>query len=322
MTMNNLSREEWIKLRRASIGSSDAAAACGESKVSPAELVLIKRGILGDPDLSNIEAVRWGRRLQGEIIGETIERLGLYVVGRAITEHWLTASGRTEVIGWLEGDEVMVRSVEHPWMTATLDWVGFCGDDLVVVEAKNVGIYHSHEWDQNNEMVPAKVDIQIAHQIAVTPALKTGILAALVGGNNLQIIQRRSSEIQSRINSVIAIEGECWKCVQDQSLPSWDGSESHLRAIRALHPMDTGETVALPDKATTWHAELNSIQPGHSRMGKRIKELRRNIEAAMNGATIGLMPDGSGRYSNRHKTRRSYIVPESSFPVLRFEPVL
>lgn len=47
MTAPTLTRSEWLALRATGLGSSDAAAACGESNVSPAELVLRKGGISG-----------------------------------------------------------------------------------------------------------------------------------------------------------------------------------------------------------------------------------------------------------------------------------
>ena len=37
MTAPILTRADWLALRATSLGSSDAAAACGESNVSPAE---------------------------------------------------------------------------------------------------------------------------------------------------------------------------------------------------------------------------------------------------------------------------------------------
>ena len=67
-----------------------------------------------------------------------------------------------------------------------------------------------------------------------------------------------------------------------------------------------------------WHRELAALNLQHSEHGKRIKELRRNIEAALNGATFGGLPDGTGVYTNKHQTRREYHVEEAVFTSLRF----
>lgn len=323
MTAPNISRNDWLSMRSSGIGSSDAAAACGESKVSPAEIVLQKRGIMQPADLSNIEAVNWGQVLEPIIVAKTAARKGLRlldpVLDRAVIEREIERDGHTEVVGWIEGRQAFLRSVERPWQHAAIDGIAIDEHSgLIDIEAKNVGGYHSRDWDPENGGAPAKFDCQLAHQLAVAPNFVCGMLSALVGGNSLRVLSRRRPEMQATIESLNVLEERVWKCVEDGSMPSFDGSESHILALRSLHQKDTGETITLPEEAVLWHRELSALQTTHSEHGKRIKQLRSNIEAAMNGATFGVLPNGLGIYSNRHQTRKSYTVGESTFPVLRF----
>lgn len=328
MTAPTLTRSQWLAMRNQSIGSSEAAAACGESNVSPAELVLRKRGVMPDPEFANVEALEWGHLLQPAIVRKTAERHRLTLLNpctpreleRAAIERHIEATGETEVVAWLEGREAFLRSVAHPFMTATID--AFAIDDnegLIDIEAKNCGQYHSRDWDEEEGQAPAKFDVQLAHQLAVAPAFSAGLLAGLIGGNSLRVLRRERVALELTIEAIITLEAEVWRCVETGDLPAYDGSESHIRALRALHPLDSGETITLPDEAMSWHTDLQALQVHHSHHGKRIKELRRNIEARLNGATVGVLPDGSGQYTNRHQERRGYLVPAASFPVLRFE---
>ena len=323
MTAPTLTRSEWLALRATGLGSSDAAAACGESNVSPAELVLRKRGVMPDPDLSDIEAVEWGQLLQPAIVRKTAERHKVKYLHpisyRTTIERLITRTGETEVLGWLEDREAVLRSVAHPWMIATID--GIAADDdirLIDIEAKNVGGYHSRDWNVEAGHGPAKFDVQLAHQLAVAPAFQAGLLAGLIGGNSLRVLRRERVEIQATIEAIITLEAEVWRCVETGEMPAYDGSESHIRALRALHPMDSGETITLPEEALRWHEDLTELVIQRAPMESRIKTLRRNIEASLNGATFGGLPDGTGVYTNKHQTRGAYHVEEAEFPVLRF----
>lgn len=325
MTAPTLTREEWLALRATGLGSSDAAAACGESNVSPAELVLRKRGVMPDPDFTDIEAVQWGSLLQPAIVHATARRTKLRVLPtelegeRRFLEREIQASGETEVMGWVDGREPFLRSVKYPHMSATLDGVAIDDNSgLVLIEAKNCGQYHSRDWDEEQGHAPPKFDIQVGHQLAVAPAFGAGVLAGLIGGNSLRVLRRERVQIEFTIEAIITLEAEIWRCVESGEFPKYDGSESHIRALRALHPMDTGETITLPDEAMRWHEELRELLLQRAPMESRIKTLRRNIEARLNGATAGILPDGSGQYTNRHQERREYVVPAASFPVLRF----
>ena len=255
MTAPTLTRVEWLAMRNQSIGSSEAAAACGESNVSPAELVLRKRGVTPDPEFANVEAIEWGHLLQPAIVCRTAERHGLTLldpttvygaahVERQVIERHIEATGETEVVGWVEGREAFLRSVSNPFLTATIDGVAIDDNQgLILIEAKNCGQYHSRDWDEQEGHAPAKFDVQLAHQLAVAPAFIAGLLAGLIGGNSLRVLRRERVEIQATIEAIITLEAEVWRCVETGDMPAYDGSESHIRALRALHPLDSGETI-------------------------------------------------------------------------------
>ena len=70
INVKNISRDEWLEIRRNSIGGSDSASACGQSPwKSELELWLEKTGQSTDLPVDN-EAMEWGRIMEPVISGE------------------------------------------------------------------------------------------------------------------------------------------------------------------------------------------------------------------------------------------------------------
>lgn len=275
-----------------------------------------------DPDLKNIEALRWGRLLQPAIVAEAAEQQKIRILDpirdREMIEREIQATGATEILGWLDGKEPVVRSVAHPWMGATLDAVGIDDRGLALLEVKNAGQYHSREWDTDNGHAPAKFVCQVGHQLAVAPAFTIALLSGLVGGNSLRVLRRVRAEMLGTIEAIITLEAQVWRCVLTGEMPAFDGSESHIRALRALHPRENGQSIVLPESLLALHEELQALKPEAAKTEKRIKEIRREIEAALGGNTIGILR-AAGQYTNHWQDRAEYVAKAVSFPVLRFE---
>ena len=310
MSAPDLSREEWLELRRKSIGASEAAAACGEDpKVSPLELVCRKRGELPEEDLSDIEAIQWGLLLEPAIVAESARREGLALLNKEQIEAAFRGDEVTDLVGFVDGAHPFLRSRARPWQTATLDGVAYDpgSQRLVGIEAKNQGQYHSGAWDTEDGLAPDKFRLQVAHQLAVAPRLSDGLLAGLIGGNSLRRLRMERVYLLRIIEALVVVEEDVWRCVQTGSTPSLSGPPASVaRALTALHPDDNGESVILPDSMLGVVAEYLDAKSKAAEFSAREEALKVQIEAAIGKASYGVLPDGSGSFSLLTTERAGY----------------
>jgi predicted phage-related endonuclease len=317
MTLKTLTRDDWLYLRRQSIGASEAAAACGESPyLSELELYARKLGMMPDPDLGSIEHVRWGNLLEPAIVEETCRRLELRPLGIEESAERLGGSPDVEIVGALEGRQLFLRSIPHPYMTATLDGIAIDGDGaLVSIEAKNTSAWRLEDWQDGGS--PGHYQIQVVHQLAVAAPISRGILAGLVGGNALKIAPAMRRE-DAPIAALIEVERAFWKRVQSAQPPKADGSASSASALKALHPDDNGESITLPLEMIALHEELSQLEDEAKQRSKKIESLRVLLREALGSNTYGILPNGQGRYSYKTQTRVERTQPASKSRVLRF----
>jgi predicted phage-related endonuclease len=317
----DLALDQWLAMRRDSLGASEAAAACGEDpNVSPLELVSRKRGAIPDEDLSGVEAVQWGRLLEPAIVAESARRAGLALLARPEVEALFADDAETELVGFVEGRQPFLRSRSRPWQTATPDGIARHGElgTFSAIEAKNQGQYRSGAWDEEEGRAPEKFQLQVAHQLAVAPRLASGILSGLVGGNNLRSVRYERAKVVRVIDALIAIEARIWECVLTGAPPGLSGPiESVERALGALHPDDSGKAVVLPEEMIGVARAFEEAKALEKEHGERARALKLQLAAAIGGATYGVLPDGSGRYSYKTQERAEHFVKASKFRVLR-----
>lgn len=317
----DISREEWLAMRFGSIGASEAAAACGEDpSVSPIELVCKKRGLIPDEDLSAVESIEWGNLLEPIIVAKAAQRAGVRLLDRQEIEHALAGDERTELVGFVEGRQPFLRSRARAWQTATLDGLAYePGRGLVAIEAKNAGQYHAASWSTEDERAPDKFRLQVAHQLAVAPAISSGILAGLVGGNSLRSVRLERVQIAVVIDALVAIEESVWSCVHTGAMPELSGpSSSVARALNTLHPDDSGETIMLSEEVAQYVRAWRAASAAKSAAEKEAEHALNQIKAALGSATFGEMPDGSGVFSLKTTERAGYVASACKYRMPRF----
>lgn len=319
--LRELSRAEWLTLRRESLGASEAAAACGESPYqSGIELWTYKTGLIDPPDLSEVEHILWGNLHEPAIVQETCRREGLELLTPDAAAQRLAGCEDLEIVGLVDGRQLFLRSRLYPWMTATFD--GFAltrkPETLVSIEAKTTGEWHHDEWKDG--AYPDHHLLQVTHQLAVATPVGYGILAGLIGGNKLKIAPA-ISRAGAPIESLVVLEREFWRLVQDKEAPPSDGSKSSLKTLKLLHPDDNGESVVLPDSVCALHAraqeleeKIKSIKP----LEDELEALEIQIRAALGKNTFGVLPNGLGTYSLKTTARKGYVVEPTKYRQLRF----
>lgn len=217
-----LSRDAWLQVRQGGIGSSDAAAALGLNPYkSQLQLWMEKTGRDAslpklDPD-DDSTPVYWGALLEPIVATHYTRRTG-YRVRRL---------------------NAVLQHPDHPWMLANIDREVVGAADVQILECKTAGIHGARLW---RDGVPAYVQLQVMHQLAVT-GKQAADVAVLLGGQDLQVF--RIVRDDAMIAQLIALERQFWDCVEGDQAPAADGSDSADLALRALYPRDSGSTLDL-----------------------------------------------------------------------------
>jgi putative phage-type endonuclease len=266
-----LSRSEWLEVRKSGIGGSDAAAAIGLSPyMSPLELWLIKTGRdanLPRPDADDTtEPVYWGSLLEPIVAASYTKQTGNRVRRvNAVLRH---------------------RSI--PFMLANIDREVVGVPDVQILECKTAGEFGARLW---REGVPEYVQVQVQHQLAVM-GKRAADVAVLLCGQKLDV--HRIERDDALIARLIPLEAAFWRYVETDTPPPADGSESADRALRYLYP-GTGGTVDFSDdrRMSSAFADLVAVRADIEQREAQEALLKQTIQQAMAEADRAIFETGS-----------------------------
>jgi len=267
-----LTREDWLDVRRGGIGSSDAAAAVGLNPYcSQLELWMDKTGrgdLLPGIDPNDEESpTYWGTLLEPIVAAHYTKRTG-YKVRRL---------------------NAVLQHPTHRFMRANIDREVMNAPDVQILECKTAGINGARLW---RDGVPEYVQLQVQHQLAVT-GKDAADVAVLLGGQHLEI--HRIERDAVLIARLIELEAQFWQCVENDTPPPADGSESAGRALQALYPERAGEVMDLSDDTvlngalTDWLATKTQL----SQLGEVESALKQQIQQAMGSASTAIFGAGT-----------------------------
>ena len=203
--------EQWRARRREGVGGSDVAAIMGLSPYrAPYEVWAEKVGLTEGPDLSQVEAVRWGSILEQPIIDRYAE---------------LHPERRVERVN------AMCRSLARPWAQASLD-AQVHDPDLGwgVLEIKTAGLRREADWADG---VPLHYLTQVTHYLSVTGRPFADV-AVLIGGQEYREFRvvRDSDDVAAVTRAVDAF----WHgYVEARVPPECEGYGREARALLAAH---------------------------------------------------------------------------------------
>jgi putative phage-type endonuclease len=271
VSTQDLSRADWLAVRRTGIGGSDAAAAVGLNPyVSALDLWLDKTG-RGDglprPDPGDTTSpTYWGNLLEP-------------IVAAAYTQQ---TGNRVRKVN------AVLRHPSIPFMLANLDReiVGVPG--VQVLECKTAGEFGARLW---REGVPEYVQLQVMHQLAVT-GKRAADVAVLLCGQALEV--HRIERDDALIARLIELEAAFWRCVETDTPPPADGSESADRALRCLYP-GAGGTVDFSDdrRLSAAFADLVAVRADIEARQAIESQLKQQIQQAMAEADRAMFETGS-----------------------------
>ena len=219
---NHLHRDEWLKIRKGGIGSSDAGAAVGlHPYKSPLELWMEKTGRDGglpktDPN-DETSPMYWGTLLES-----------------IVASHYTKRTGRK-----VRRINAVLQHPTEPWMLANIDREVVGSSEVQILECKTAGMNGARLW---KEGVPEYVQLQVMHQLAVT-GKQAADVAVLICGQELQI--HRIDRDEAMIARLVQLERQFWSYVERDEAPPADGSDSADVALRCLYPQDSGQTLDL-----------------------------------------------------------------------------
>ena len=210
----DLSREDWLRVRRQGIGSSDAAAACGiHPYLSMLELWMIKTGRMTsniDESIEGYSPLYWGNTLEP-------------MVAKYYQEHTGNKVRRVNAI-------LQHTDPDKAFMLANLDYAITGNDEVQILECKTAGEHGAKLWKHG---VPLYVTCQVQHQLAVT-GKQAAHICVLLCGHEAKIYKVERDE--RLIDSIIEHERLFWQYVATDTLPTPDHSESAARALKQLYP--------------------------------------------------------------------------------------
>lgn len=266
-----LSRDDWLAVRRTGIGGSDAAAAVGLNPyMSPMELWLDKTGRsegLPGPDPNDTTSpTYWGTLLEP-----------------------IVAASYTRVTGnRVRKINAVLRHPSIPWMLANIDREVVGTSDVQILECKTAGEHGARLW---RDGVPEYVELQVQHQMAVTGKTAAHV-AVLLCGQALEVF--RVDRDDALIARLIELEARFWRYVESDTPPPADGSESADRALRHLYPGNGGTADFTDDRRlSSVFTDLVAVRAEIEARQAIEARLKQTIQQAMGEATRAVFETGS-----------------------------
>ncbi|QQN38947.1 YqaJ viral recombinase family protein [Acinetobacter sp. CS-2] len=274
VSTKDMAYQDWLEVRKQGIGSSDAATACGLNPyMSMLELWLIKTGrqTQSIEDESEGHApLYWGKQLEP-------------LVAEYYSMHTNNKVRRVNAV------------LQHPdpdkhFMLANLDYSVVGSGEVQILECKTAGEHGVKLW---RDGVPLYVLCQVQHQLAVT-GKQAAHVCVLLCGHETKIFKVTRSE--SVIEHIVKAERYFWECVEMDTPPSVDASESAAKAILQLYPAHiplTVEDLSQNENANLMFDKLIKMKEEIQHKQERFNELKHQIQMLMKDAERATFAHGS-----------------------------
>ena len=270
----DMAYQDWLEVRKQGIGSSDAATACGLNPyMSMLELWLIKTGrqtqSLEDQS-TGVAPPYWRKQLEP-------------LVAEYYSMHTDNKVRRVNAV-------LQHHDPDKHFMLANLDYSVVGSEEVQILECKTAGEHGAKLW---RDGVPLYVLCQVQHQLAVT-GKQAAHVCVLLCGHETKIFKVTRSE--SVIEHIISAERYFWECVEKDTPPSVDASESAAKAIQQLYPVHiplTVEDLSQNETANLMFDKLIKLKEEIQHKQERFDELKHQIQMMMRDAERATFAHGS-----------------------------
>ncbi|MEB7449914.1 YqaJ viral recombinase family protein [Staphylococcus chromogenes] len=277
----NMTKEDWLKLRKQSIGGSDCGAILGMNEyMSAYDLWLKKRNPEIKEEPKNSEAIYWGHNLE-DVVAKEFERR----TGKKVRNH-----------------NFMMYHDEYPFISANVDRVVVA--ENAILECKTASEFKKSEWADDN--IPGSYMAQCYHYMAVTGADRAYI-ACLIGGSHFvwKIIER-DNEI---IEEIIKAEVDFWNNhVVPDIEPPVDDSNATAQALNRRWQETLAKTVEIESEQATLFKAIDAINKQTKELEKQKRGYENQLKAILGenerGVTDGYEVSWKPQQSKRIDTKR------------------
>ena len=185
--------------------------------------------------------------------------------------------------------------LQHPdpdkhFMLANLDYSVVGSDEVQILECKTAGEHGAKLW---RDGVPLYVLCQVQHQLAVT-GKQAAHVCVLICGHETKIFKVTRSE--SVIEHIVQAERYFWECVEKDTPPSVDASESAAKAIQQLYPAHiplTVEDLSQNENANLMFDKLIKMKEEIQHQQERFDQLKHEIQMMMQDKERAVFAHGS-----------------------------
>lgn len=264
-------RDEWLKGRSSSIGSSDSAT------------------ILGYGYASQSLYSCWAEKCRGYTPEQAASTLKVFEKGHA-AEPYIARLCEIEK-GWkvqFDAPYSYRRSLAIPYVTASLDAWAVIDGVPTVLEFKNTSSWAARDWNPAEGKAPLKYTLQVQHQLLVT-GWTQGYLGA-INGYDLKLVKVERHD--SFIDMLKERYAEFWQYVESGREPPADHTEPTRKAMRFTHP-PRSEPVHLGEDASAMLSRLLELEEQVEASTKEMEKVRNQLTAATKGADLLVTSDGA-----------------------------
>lgn len=252
---DELTRADWLELRRGGIGGSDVAAIAGLDPWKSAFAVYLDKVGMAPPD-EDSEAAYWGRELEPFVVRRYERDTGR----RAVEFPYLLRS---------RSHSFALANVDRLSAPATVDDPTIGTPDRVL-EAKTTSAFNPTFADGDDvDALPDRVAVQGFHYLGVTGFDECDV-AVLIGGQRFRLYRiTRDNEL---IANLMKLEAEFWQQVLDKVPPA--PTAASLELLANFYDVKPGSVVHLDERA----AEVQELTRRRQQAKEQIKALE--LEAA------------------------------------------
>lgn len=266
-----MSRDEWLELRKQGLGGSDAGTVLGFNKYKSA-FELYQEKIGEYESVVDSEAAYWGNVQEDTIAQEFAKRTGKKV---------------------RRMNKFLVHP-EHEFMNANLDRV--IVGEKAILECKTASEYLREAWE--GEDIPATYLCQVHHYLAVT-GYEKAYIAVLIGGN--KFVWKEVERDEEFIQILIEREKDFWENhVLAQIPPPIDGSDAASALLKKMYPQDDGTAIMLTKEDETVLDAIEALTDEIKQLETQKKEYENQIKLKLETA--------SEAHSPRHKLTFKTVV--------------
>ena len=274
VSTKDLSREDWLAVRKQGIGSSDAAAACGiHPYLSMLELWMIKTGRMTsniDESIEGYSPLYWGNTLEP-------------MVAKYYQEHTGNKVRRVNAV-------LQHADPDNHFMLANLDYTVTGNDEVQILECKTAGEHGAKLWKHG---VPLYVTCQVQHQLAVT-GKQAAHICVLLCGHEAKIYKVERNE--HLIESITRHERLFWQYVETDTPPTPDHSESAARALKLLYPKPKPSSkvdLSADDGANSLFEQLLSYRDYMQELEERHDKVKHQLQTLIADNEVAVFEKGA-----------------------------